>query len=118
AAAGQLTDGDIFLFTFAGHGTQRGAEDPAETDFQDETLVLFDHILIDNVLRRELWPRFAPGVRVVMVSDSCHSGTVFMLPAFMALADPFASLGVTDGPHFLRGQKRPKPDSKAVAARI
>lgn len=85
-AAGKLGDGDIFLFTFSGHGTRRGAEDIEETDFKDESIVLHDHILIDNVLRRYLWPQFGQGVRIVMVSDSCHSGTVFMAPAFMALA--------------------------------
>ena len=44
----------------------------------DETLVLHDRLLIDNVLRRLLWPAFQPGVRVIMVSDSCHSGGAAM----------------------------------------
>ncbi len=77
-AAEELVAGDIFLFTFSGHGTRRGADDTEEVDLKDETLVLFDKLLIDNVLRRHLWPKFRPGVRVVMVSDSCHSGTVSM----------------------------------------
>jgi metacaspase-1 len=77
-AAKELKAGDIFLFTFAGHGTRQGDEDNTETDFQDETLVLHDRLLIDNVLRRRLWPSFQPGVRVIMVSDSCHSGGAAM----------------------------------------
>lgn len=79
-AAQQLVAGDIFLFTFSGHGTRRGANDRAETDMKDETIVLSDKLMVDNVLRRKLWPKFQAGVRVVMVSDSCHSGTVFMAP--------------------------------------
>lgn len=80
-AANDLKPGDIFLFTFAGHGTRQGEEGDMEaekTDLQDETLVLHDRLLIDTVLRRRLWPAFKPGVRVIMVSDSCHSGGAAM----------------------------------------
>jgi len=80
-AAQELEPGDIFLFTFAGHGTRQGEEEDREaekTDLQDETLVLHDRLLIDTVLRRRLWPAFKPGVRVIMVSDSCHSGGAAM----------------------------------------
>jgi uncharacterized caspase-like protein len=77
-AADKLVAGDTFLFTFSGHGTRRGAEDPTETDLKDETLVLHDKLLVDNVLRRRVWPKFKQGVRVVMVSDSCHSGGLAM----------------------------------------
>lgn len=88
-AANELQAGDIFLFTFSGHGTRRGAEDPTETDFKDETLVLSDKLLVDNVLRRRIWPTFKAGVRVVMVSDSCHSGGIAMAP----LEDPESEEG-------------------------
>ena len=80
-AAKELKPGDIFLFTFAGHGTRQGEEEDEEAekaDLQDETLVLHDRLLIDNVLRRLLWPSFKHGVRVIMVSDSCHSGGAAM----------------------------------------
>lgn len=79
-AAEKLDPGDIFLFTFSGHGTRRGADDPTEVDLKDETLVLHDKLLVDNVLRRRLWPKFKAGVRVVMISDSCHSGGIAMAP--------------------------------------
>lgn len=77
-AAQELNNGDIFLFTFSGHGTRRGADDQTETDLKDETIVLADKLMVDNVLRRSCWPKFKAGVRVVMVADSCHSGTVAM----------------------------------------
>jgi len=107
-AAGKLEDGDIFLFTFSGHGTRRGAEDITETDLKDESIVLHDHILIDNVFRRSLWPLFKQGVRIVMVSDSCHSGTVFMTPSFMALAGPLTG---THASRPLSPQSRQIPSS-------
>ena len=78
-AAAALNAGDIFLFTFAGHGTSRaGSVFETSGDGRDETLVMFDKLVIDNILRRDVWPQFKPGVRVVMIADSCHSGTVAM----------------------------------------
>jgi hypothetical protein len=77
-AAAELEAGDIFLFTFSGHGTRRGQEDLEEKDLKDETLVMQDNFLVDNVLRRLIWPQFKAGVRIVMVSDSCHSGGAAM----------------------------------------
>jgi hypothetical protein len=46
-----------------------------EPDKQDETWCLFDGQLIDDELYHEL-SKFAAGVRVLVLSDSCHSGTV------------------------------------------
>lgn len=82
SAAAQLEKGDIFFFSFAGHGFRYGQEagDSDETDGLDETLLLFDALLFDDVLRKELWPCFKPGVRVLMVADSCHSGTTHQAP--------------------------------------
>ncbi|MER5671838.1 caspase family protein [Pseudonocardia alni] len=78
-AAAVLRAGDSFLLTVAGHGAQVGRPDGApaddETDGRDETLVLYDRMLLDDELRAAL-AAFAPGVRLEMVSDSCHSGTV------------------------------------------
>ncbi len=73
AAAGQLAAGDIFLLTYSGHGSQ--VPDPAEDDGRSETWVLWDRQLIDDELYA-LWGLFQPDVRVLVISDSCHSGTV------------------------------------------
>lgn len=74
-AAALLHPGDSFLLTFACHGAQLTGGDPSEDDGLDETLVLFDRMLRDDELGSAL-RTFRPGVRVVVVSDSCHSGTV------------------------------------------
>jgi lysophospholipase L1-like esterase len=79
-AAAELTSGDIFLFTYSGHGSQVLDADGDEQhgpdqDYADETLCLFDGQLLDDELY-ELWSLFADGVRVVAVFDCCHSGSV------------------------------------------
>jgi len=76
-AAGKLNDGDLFLFTFAGHGAFKVVPATAgELDKHDESIVLADHLLIDNVWRSQLWPEFKEGVRVIAIADCCHSGTI------------------------------------------
>ncbi len=74
-AAKQLRSGDIFLLTYAGHGGQVPDRNGDEReDGLDETCVLFDRELVDDELYA-LWGRFERGVRICMVSDSCHSGS-------------------------------------------
>ncbi len=81
-AARTLVKGDIFFLTYSGHGGQvpdlNHDEDTLPTgqpDRMDETWVLFDRQLVDDELYT-LWATFKAGVRIVVLSDSCHSGTV------------------------------------------
>lgn len=73
AAALELQPGDLFLLTYSGHGGQ--VNDPREDDGQSETWCLYDRQLIDDEIYAALC-RFREKVRVVVFSDSCHSGTV------------------------------------------
>lgn len=80
-AAQTLTAGDIFLLTYSGHGSQvPDYNDDESDDNLDETWCLFDGELIDDELFMR-WARFRDGVRIVVVSDSCHSGTVIKATA-------------------------------------
>ena len=75
AAARDLAEGDFFLLTYSGHGSQMRDATGEETDGIDETWVLYDRQLLDDELYA-LWGTFKPGVRIVVLSDSCHSGTM------------------------------------------
>jgi len=70
-----LTKGDIFMLTYSGHGGQVPDLNNDEPDAQDETWCLYDGELVDDELYGHLG-KFAQGVRIVVFSDSCHSGTV------------------------------------------
>ncbi|PTS87074.1 peptidase C14 [Sphingomonas sp. HMWF008] len=83
-AAGQLAAGDIFLLTVSSHGGQVPDLNGDESDGLDETWCLYDGQLIDDELSLALTD-FAPGVRVLVISDSCHSGTVVKTAAMQAL---------------------------------
>jgi metacaspase-1 len=74
-AAGALKAGDFFLLTYSGHGGQLPDQNSDETDAIDETWCLFDGELVDDELY-SIWSKFAPGVRILVFSDSCYSGTV------------------------------------------
>jgi metacaspase-1 len=75
AAAKALGAGDLFFLTYSGHGGQVDDVTGEEPDRKDETWCLFDGELLDDELYFEL-SRFREGVRVLVLSDSCHSGTV------------------------------------------
>ena len=70
-----LKPGDIFFVTYSGHGGQVPDTNGDEPDGLDETWVLYDRQLIDDELYAA-WGRFRSGVRIAILSDSCHSGSV------------------------------------------
>lgn len=75
-AAAEACAGDSFMLTYAGHGGQIKDWSGDEPDEMDETWCLFDSQLIDDEIYVCLG-RFAAGVRIILVSDSCHSGSVY-----------------------------------------
>jgi hypothetical protein len=74
-AASGLKTGDILMLSYSGHGGQVRDMNNDENDYQDETWCLYDGELIDDEIYL-LLGKFAPGVRILVFSDSCHSGTV------------------------------------------
>jgi hypothetical protein len=75
SAARALKSGDLFMLSYSGHGGQLPDNNDDEPDGQDETWCLYDGEFVDDELFL-LWAKFRTGVRVLVFSDSCHSGTV------------------------------------------
>ena len=73
--ASRAKPGDTVAFTYSGHGTRVPDSDGDEEDGYDEAIVLQGALYTDDQIAVAL-SRFKPGVRVVVVADSCHSGTV------------------------------------------
>lgn len=90
ASAAKLKAGDIFLLTYSGHGGQVPDMSGDEQDLLDETWCLFDGQLVDDELN-VLWGTFAAGVRILVLSDSCHSGTASRGPVGVTVPNKLTS---------------------------
>ena len=84
-AAKKLKSGDIFMLSYSGHGGQLPDLNNDEPDAQDETWCLYDGELVDDELYA-LFGRFARGVRILVFSDSCHSGTIVKIAYYQGTA--------------------------------
>jgi hypothetical protein len=78
AYADKLVAGDVLFLTYSGHGGQVPDDNGDEPDLEDETWCLYDGQLIDDELYA-MFGHFKSGVRIIVLSDSCHSGTVTRL---------------------------------------
>jgi metacaspase-1 len=67
--------GDIAVFTYSGHGTQVVDGNSDEADPYDEAIFLYDDTVIDDELRVIL-QGIHPQATLVVISDSCFSGSV------------------------------------------
>ncbi len=72
-------EGDSLVFTFSGHGSWLPDDDRDEPDRRDEMLcphdVMQDQYVLDDDLH-QLFGARAPGARLYVISDCCHSGSV------------------------------------------
>ena len=100
-AAKSLRAGDIFFLSYSGHGGQIPDTGGEESDLKDETWCLYDGELIDDELR-ELWAQFREDVRILLLSDSCHSGSVSRMAY-----DEIAGAGLARGRASRVGGDRP-----------
>ena len=107
-AARKLKKGDFLLITYAGHGASVWDNNYDESDGKDETWCLYDRMILDDELA-SCWAKFKDGVRILMVSDSCHSGSVsrVMNSEGELVEDTTAegSRGMEDGPEIYERNK-------------
>jgi metacaspase-1 len=67
--------GDIFLLTYSGHGSRIPDTNYDETGEYDQSWCLFDTEILDDEINR-LLISFNKDVRILVISDSCYSGTI------------------------------------------
>jgi Uncharacterized protein containing caspase domain len=67
--------GDVAVFTYSGHGTQVVDRNSDVADPYDEAIFLYDDSVIDDELRVIL-QSIHPQATLVVISDSCFSGSV------------------------------------------
>jgi metacaspase-1 len=71
--------GDRVVFQYSGHGTWLPDRDGDEADGRDEALVCYDYreggLLLDDTLQK-IFGNLKRGAGALILSDSCHSGTV------------------------------------------
>ena len=114
----KLRSGDLLLLTYSGHGGQvPDISGDEEADGLDETWCLYDRQLLDDEIYR-LVGLFQPGVRIMTLSDSCHSGSVLReqqragLPSALDMARraaDVAGLEVEDAQTLREGIRRVAP---------
>lgn len=87
-ALGRLTHGGLLLLSISGHGTRTRDSDGDETTGYDSQLCLYDGLLTDDTVWILLGRIHAkrPDVRILMISDTCHSGSVYRSPRPLSLA--------------------------------
>jgi hypothetical protein len=76
--AKNLKQGDLLVVSYSGHGANVPDKNGDEADGLDETWCLYDGELLDDELYGA-WMKFQAGVRILIFSDSCHSGTVLRM---------------------------------------
>lgn len=71
-------EGDVVVFTYSGHGTQYLDVGGDEGDVYDEALYVYDGRILDDELR-VIINKIDPRATLLVISDSCFSGSVTRL---------------------------------------
>jgi len=72
--------GDVVVFTYSGHGTQALDLSGDEGDTYDEAISVYDGKILDDELRTII-QKINPHATLVVISDSCFSGSVTRVAA-------------------------------------
>lgn len=66
---------------YVGHGTSVSDTDGDEGDKKDEAFVFDDGVIVDDVLIDHLIEHKNPSSKLILVTDACHSGTIWDIQA-------------------------------------
>ena len=112
--------GELLVITYSGHGTSvldKNGDEPG--DRRDEALCLYDRLLIDDVIKDYL-SAMRDGASLVVISDSCHSGSVtrmamddtYSVPRYMPPTDGDTALALNSLP--LKGRAFRSNDEESM----
>lgn len=79
ALAGDAKKGDTLVIQYSGHGSFVPDDDGDEPDGTDECICPYDLMSNGPITDDDLFDLYSDrerGVKIIMISDSCHSGTV------------------------------------------
>jgi hypothetical protein len=84
-----LAGGGLLVVTFSGHGTRLPNQPPYDTEIDgcDEAFCLYDRLMLDDEIRCRL-AEFPAGVRILLLVDSCHSGSMAVARAGTRASGP------------------------------
>jgi metacaspase-1 len=105
--------GDIAVFTYSGHGTQVVDAGSDEGDPYDEAICLYDGNVIDDELRMIL-QGIHPQATLVVISDSCFSGSVTRIAGEKAIPRFIPPLVSTTGRMARRAFLLPEADMPEI----
>lgn len=80
----QSKSGDVLFFHYSGHGSQINDSNGDETDGKDEVIIPVDYfsnksIITDDDIKSIIQTNLKVGVKLFVLMDCCHSGTIFDL---------------------------------------
>lgn len=97
----QCTENDYFIFYYSGHGTNVADQSGDEADGEDEAFcfvdsagqISMDTIMVDDDFADIVTGSMPSGIRILILTDCCHSGTIADLskPSW----DDFQALSIT-----------------------
>ena len=95
SAIGAANSGDLVVFTYSGHGSWQPDNDGDEPDGRDEGWCPYDlgtaGLLIDDEMYA-IFGNLEKGAKLLMLSDSCHSGSVSKMAPAIGGVNAAASL--------------------------
>ena len=105
--------GDWALISLSGHGSQVRDTTGDEPDGWDECFCGYDYekqVILDDEFAANMENR-PPGVRVFVVSDACHSATMFRAAAFVPLRREWRGVRYLSPDRVQRAKVHPVPRS-------
>ncbi|CAD7951979.1 unnamed protein product [Amoebophrya sp. A25] len=87
---GRCVSGDVFIFFYSGHGLNVPDKDGDEADGEDEAFatpdregdLTEDDVFIDDDFARLLERSIPAGVKILVITDCCHSGSICDIDSF------------------------------------